>query len=130
MLRLTSWARAWDRRTAATTRQVTCFMVLAPFRKLPPFSIRSGASGGEAGPCQQKGRRKMTPADAYQDDLAYIHDAGFGGFARGSAPGLLTLFRRNGITGGLVVDLGCGSGIWANELAGSGYQVLGVDISP
>jgi SAM-dependent methyltransferase len=68
--------------------------------------------------------------DAYQDDLAYIHDTGFGGFARGSAPGLLSLLRGNGITDGIVVDLGCGSGIWARALADSGYEVVGVDISP
>jgi SAM-dependent methyltransferase len=72
----------------------------------------------------------MTHADAYQHDLAYIHDAGFGGFAKGSAPGLLRLFRQNGITEGIVVDLGCGSGIWARALADSGYEVVGVDISP
>ena len=27
--------------------------------------------------------------EAYKDDLAYIHDVGFGDFARNSAPGLL-----------------------------------------
>jgi SAM-dependent methyltransferase len=67
--------------------------------------------------------------DAYQSDLAYIHDKGFGGFARGSAPHLLTLFRQHGITEGLVVDLGCGSGIWARELTDAGFRVLGVDLS-
>jgi SAM-dependent methyltransferase len=72
----------------------------------------------------------MTHAGAYQNDLAYIHDTGFGGFARGSSPGLLSLFRQNGITEGLVVDLGCGSGIWARELADAGHPVIGVDISP
>jgi SAM-dependent methyltransferase len=72
----------------------------------------------------------MKRISAYETDLAYIHDTGFGGFARGSAPGLLHLLRENGITGGLVVDLGCGSGIWARALANSGYEVVGVDISP
>jgi SAM-dependent methyltransferase len=71
----------------------------------------------------------MTQVRAYQSDLAYIHDTGFGGFARGSAPGLLQLLRQNRITGGLVVDLGCGSGIWARALADHGYEVVGVDIS-
>ena len=72
----------------------------------------------------------MPHPDAYQDDLAYIHDTGFGGFARSSAPNLLNLFRKNGINDGLVVDLGCGSGIWAKALSDAGYQVVGLDISP
>jgi SAM-dependent methyltransferase len=72
----------------------------------------------------------MTQAHPYGNDLAYIHDVGFGKFARGSAPGLLRLFRQNEITQGVVVDLGCGSGIWARILTDSGYRVIGVDISP
>jgi SAM-dependent methyltransferase len=72
----------------------------------------------------------MTPAKAYETDLAYIHDTGFGNFARGAAPGLVSLFRKHRITDGIIVDLGCGSGIWARELANHGYQVVGVDISP
>ena len=68
--------------------------------------------------------------EAYNEDLAYIHDAGFGEFAKASAPGLLEILRKSGITSGLVVDLGCGSGIWARELSNAGYDVLGIDISP
>src|SRR6266849_5609861 len=67
---------------------------------------------------------------AYENDLAYIHDVGFSDFAKNSAPGLLEMLRQNGITGGLVVDLGCGSGLWARELSQAGYDVLGIDISP
>jgi SAM-dependent methyltransferase len=66
----------------------------------------------------------------YGTDLAYIHDAGFGEFALHSAPGLLSLLRRNGVDHGLVVDLGCGSGIWARQLGFAGYDVVGVDASP
>ncbi len=65
----------------------------------------------------------------YKNDLAYIHDVGFGDFAKQAAPGLLEILQRNGITDGLVIDLGCGSGIWAHELIKAGYEVLGVDIS-
>jgi SAM-dependent methyltransferase len=72
----------------------------------------------------------MHRADAYASDLAYIHDQGFGAFAKGAAPGLLNLLCQNGIPNGRVVDLGCGSGIWARELTDAGYQVVGVDISP
>lgn len=67
---------------------------------------------------------------AYGDDLAYIHDLGHGDFARRAAPGVLALLRSRGIASGLVIDLGCGTGIWAQELLRAGYQVLGVDISP
>ncbi|HWB13713.1 MAG TPA: class I SAM-dependent methyltransferase [Pirellulales bacterium] len=72
----------------------------------------------------------MSAAEVYESDLAYIHDRGFGGFARGSAPGLLNLLRQAGIGEGRIVDLGCGSGIWARELVDAGFEVTGVDISP
>jgi SAM-dependent methyltransferase len=66
---------------------------------------------------------------AYAQDLAYIHDTGFTGFARKAAPGLLRILRQSGIRGGLVVDAGCGSGVWARDLSERGYGVLGIDIS-
>lgn len=66
---------------------------------------------------------------AYGDDLAYVHDTGYGDFARKAAPGVLALLRDAGVTGGLVADLGCGSGIWARRLLDAGYEVLGVDVS-
>jgi SAM-dependent methyltransferase len=65
----------------------------------------------------------------YDDDLAYIHDQGYAFHANGLAEGLLALLRRRGITDGRVVDLGCGSGIWAGQLAQAGYDVTGIDIS-
>ncbi len=68
-------------------------------------------------------------ADYYREDLAYIHDVGHADFALRSAPGILDALRENGIPDGLVVDLGCGSGLWARELLGAGYRALGIDIS-
>ena len=68
-------------------------------------------------------------ARGYGNDLAYVHDTGFGGFAEGAAPGLLKILRHGGVRDGLVVDLGCGSGIWARVLSRAGYDVLGVDLS-
>jgi SAM-dependent methyltransferase len=65
----------------------------------------------------------------YQEDLAYIHDVGFGSFSTESAPGLLEILRQKRIKKGLVVDLGCGSGIWAKALSEAGYDVLGIDQS-
>ena len=67
---------------------------------------------------------------AYQQDLAYIHHTGFTGFVTKAAPGLLRLLGQNRIGGGLVIDAGCGSGVWARELTRRGYDVLGIDISP
>jgi SAM-dependent methyltransferase len=66
----------------------------------------------------------------YKSDLAYIHDVGFGSFAEQSAPGVLDILRRARISSGLVVDLGCGSGLWARHLVDAGYEVLGIDLSP
>jgi SAM-dependent methyltransferase len=65
----------------------------------------------------------------YKDDLAYIHDVGFGDYALKSAPGILDILARGGINTGLVVDLGCGSGLWAQHLLRANYQVLGIDMS-
>lgn len=66
---------------------------------------------------------------AYEADLAYIHDTGFTRFVHRSAPGLLRLLRQKGIRKGLVVDAGCGSGVWARVLTDHGYGALGIDIS-
>lgn len=66
----------------------------------------------------------------YEKDLAFIHDAGFGNFALEAAPPLVRILRTNGIRRGHVVDLGCGTGIWAQKLIEAGYSVLGIDISP
>jgi SAM-dependent methyltransferase len=72
---------------------------------------------------------KEPKSKTYRKDLAYVHDVGFGRFARNSATGLLDLLRRHGMTKGLVIDLGCGTGIWAAELSKAGYDVLGIDVS-
>jgi SAM-dependent methyltransferase len=65
----------------------------------------------------------------YREDLAYIHDVGHAGFALESAPGILKILDQSKILEGLVVDLGCGSGLWARGFVDAGYRVLGIDIS-
>lgn len=67
--------------------------------------------------------------EGYADDLAYVHDVGFGDFARDAAPWLLETLAERGISGGHVIDLGCGSGIWAAALLAAGYTVTGYDQS-
>ncbi len=66
----------------------------------------------------------------YHEDLAFIHDAGYGDMARAAVPVVLDALRQSGLDRGLVIDLGCGSGILAAEVAAAGYDVLGFDISP
>jgi len=66
---------------------------------------------------------------AYREDLAFIHDAGHGDFARAAAGVLQVELRGRGWERGLVIDLGCGSGILAGQLSDCGFDVLGIDIS-
>jgi SAM-dependent methyltransferase len=58
-----------------------------------------------------------------------VHDAGFGFIARAAATSLVERLRGRDVRGGLVVDLGCGSGIAARILIDAGYDVHGVDAS-
>ena len=67
--------------------------------------------------------------EAYREDLAYIHDVGFGHFVKNAAQVLLNALRRSGIDKGQMIDLCCGSGLLARELSAAGYEVLGIDIS-
>lgn len=66
----------------------------------------------------------------YDDDLAYIQEEGYRGSAEAYAPGLLRILADAGIREGLVVDLGCGSGVWAKHLCDAGYRTVGLDVSP
>lgn len=72
----------------------------------------------------------MSKSEGYRRDLAYIHDAGFGDFARYAAAELIRQLSAATIKSGLLVELGSGSGILAHKLSAAGYDVLGFDISP
>lgn len=61
----------------------------------------------------------------YGEDLAWIHHVGHSEFAEAAAPWLARILPR-----GLIVDVGCGSGVLARELTGAGFDVLGIDASP
>ena len=65
----------------------------------------------------------------YNEDLAYIHDVGFRDYVLKSAPRILEILKHHQIQSGLIVDLGCGSGLSTEILHQAGYQVLGIDIS-
>jgi hypothetical protein len=49
----------------------------------------------------------------YNEDLAYIHDVGFREYVLKSTPGILEMLSDRQIQTGLVVELGCGSGLSA-----------------
>jgi SAM-dependent methyltransferase len=66
----------------------------------------------------------------YSADFAYVHDTGFGGFAKGAGPELIRILRAHGIKGGRIVEVGSGSGILARRLIDAGYDVTGIDRSP
>jgi SAM-dependent methyltransferase len=62
----------------------------------------------------------------YGSAQARIHDERFGALARAAAD---MVSERLGTTGGNVVDLGCGSGIYAAAMIAKGFDVAGVDLS-
>jgi SAM-dependent methyltransferase len=69
-------------------------------------------------------------ADYYRDDLALVHHLGFAAFAEQAAPAIVELLRPVRERGGLVVELGCGSGILTRALVEAGHRVIATDASP
>jgi SAM-dependent methyltransferase len=63
----------------------------------------------------------------YQRDLAFIHDRGYGLHADRCAPGILELLSP--VSGGLVLELGCGSGALTRHLLAAGHRVIATDAS-
>jgi SAM-dependent methyltransferase len=74
----------------------------------------------------------VAPADApyYRRDLALVHHLGFGFHADDCAPGVLKLLEPVRDRNGLVVELGCGSGLLTRHLLDAGHRVIATDASP
>ncbi len=66
----------------------------------------------------------------YLRDLARVHHEGFGFHADLCAPGILRLLEPIRERGGLVVELGCGSGLLTRYLVDAGHRVVATDASP
>ena len=66
----------------------------------------------------------------YRADLAYVHDRGFGFHADNCAPGLLALLEPVRAKRGLVLEIGCGSGLLTKYLVDAGHRVIATDASP
>lgn len=66
----------------------------------------------------------------YRSDLALVHHLGFGFHADLVAPGILSLLEPVRQKDGLVVELGCGSGLLTRHLLDAGHRVIATDASP
>ena len=66
----------------------------------------------------------------YRADLALVHHLGFGFHADDCAPGILELLAPVRERDGLVVELGCGSGLLTRFLVDAGHRVVATDASP
>ncbi len=73
---------------------------------------------------------RMPASPYYRSDLARIHHEGFGFHADAVAPGILRLLGPVLDRGGLVLELGCGSGLLTKYLVAAGHRVLATDASP
>ena len=65
--------------------------------------------------------------DYYEQDLALVHARGFGQHADNCAPGILELLAP--VSGGLVLELGCGAGALTRHLLTAGHRVVATDSS-
>ena len=66
----------------------------------------------------------------YRRDLALVHHLGFSFHADACAPGILALLDPVLRAGGVVLELGCGSGALTRHLVAAGHRVIATDASP
>ena len=66
----------------------------------------------------------------YRRDLSLVHHRGFGFHADGCAPDLIELLAPVRERDGLVLEIGCGSGLLTRFLVDAGFRVLATDASP
>jgi SAM-dependent methyltransferase len=66
----------------------------------------------------------------YRRDLALVHHRGFGFHAQACAPGIVALLEPVRSRDGIVLELGCGSGLLTRELTAVGHRVIATDASP
>jgi SAM-dependent methyltransferase len=74
--------------------------------------------------------RPVSERGFYGREQAHIHHTAFGDLAERAAGRLVAELHTAGHDVGMVVDLGCGSGILARLATDAGYRVQGVDLSP
>jgi SAM-dependent methyltransferase len=69
-------------------------------------------------------------APYYRSDLALVHELGFGFHADRCAPGILALLEPVRQRRGVVLELGCGTGLLTRYLVDAGHRVIATDASP
>ena len=79
-----------------------------------------------AGVCEHDGVRDPY----YRRDLALVHHLGYGFHADRTAPGILRVLEPVLARDGLVLELGCGSGLLTRHLLNAGHRVVATDASP
>lgn len=62
-------------------------------------------------------------------DLAQVHHRGFALYAAACAPGILGLLAPVRARHGVVLELGCGTGLLTHELIADGHRVIATDAS-
>jgi len=93
----------------------------------------AGASRAPAssatGPTADDRVLEMRSRDLYRENLALAYHRGFSDHAQVSVPGILELLDPVRMQGGLVLELGCGSGLLTRELIADGHRVIATDAS-
>jgi SAM-dependent methyltransferase len=94
--------------------------------------LTAAALAGWLKVCRARDTPWMAPPEDpyYRPGLALVHHRGFGFHARACAPGILALLDPVRSRNGLVLELGCGSGLLTGELTAAGHRVIATDASP
>jgi trans-aconitate methyltransferase len=66
----------------------------------------------------------------YRNDLALVHHRGYAFHADACAPDIAALLAPVRERDGLVVELGCGSGLLTRRLLDAGHRIVATDASP
>ena len=66
----------------------------------------------------------------YRRDLALVHHRAFAFHATACAPGILDLLAPVRASNGVVLEVGCGTGLLTEELIAAGHRVVATDASP
>jgi SAM-dependent methyltransferase len=72
----------------------------------------------------------LSPDTNYRRDLAMVHHRGFAGHPDNCAPGVIEFLAPVRARNGLVLELGCGTGLLTRHLIAAGHRVIATDAAP